>query len=101
MSRLSTPDSQTANDPVQSPGGKKVVACTIANFIVPGLGLAMLGRWGLGLVNFALANVVLGGCLKSGEPKLLEHIHWVWFVIAIGSASLAHSLAMLRKEQSA
>ena len=60
---------------------------TILNGAFPGAGFFYLGLWKYGLINLVLAQGIMLGCFYWGEPRLLEHIHWVILVVMVGSAS--------------
>ena len=70
-----------------------VILATILSFFVPGLGLALLGRWSMAAANIILATTVVAGCWFGQNPTIIEHIHWVVFVVMIGSAAIAHGVA--------
>ena len=70
-----------------------VILATILNGLVPGLGLAYLGRWAFAAANFIIATTVLVGCFVGQNPTIMEHIHWVFLILIVGSAGIAHGMA--------
>ena len=65
----------------------------ILNFLLPGAGMGLLGKWKLAIVNFLVAVVVLIAAFALGGV-FAEEIHYVWLVIASGSAGWAHAVAV-------
>ena len=79
--------------PDQRSTGKNTSLATILNFFIPGLGLAYLGRTSLAVGNFLAVAVVLVACFVLNDPAITEHIHWVFMVLMVGSAGVAHGVA--------
>ena len=71
---------------------KFVWLAVVLNCLLPGLGLAYLGRWTWALANFLIVQLIVVGCMY--EPTIVEHIHWVLLVLMVGSGSLAHRVAL-------
>lgn len=91
-----TSDHHGANS-AQPTKHKSVWLAVVLNCLLPGLGLAYLGRWTWALVNFLLVQLLVVGCVWIGgkyEPSIVEHIHWVVMVLMVGSGSLAHRFAL-------
>lgn len=65
----------------------------ILNFLLPGAGMSLLGKGKLAVVNILGAVVVLCAAFALGGV-LTEEIHYVWLVIASGSAGWAHAVAV-------
>ena len=86
---LSTPNN--ANTETRA-SHKNVVLATVLKAILPGVGLAYLGKWKWAVVNFVIAQAVVVGAIYADE-KLVEHIHWVVLVLVVGSGSIAHTAA--------
>ncbi len=62
--------------------------------LIPGVGLAYLGRWGWAALNFVVVQAVLvGAFLLEPIPDIREHFHWLMLVLAALSAGLAHRVA--------
>jgi hypothetical protein len=81
----------TSRHPV--PTRPKTALAVALNCLVPGSGLAYLGRWSLAIANFVIVLVVVVGCFVANDPTLMEHIHWVLMVLVVGSGALAHGVA--------
>ena len=66
----------------------------LLSFLLPGLGLLYLGyRWSA-VGNFLLVNlVVFFATIVYADPKLMEHIHYVFLGLAALSAGYAHGVA--------
>ena len=71
---------------------KRPLIAGVLNFVVPGLGLLYLGFKKAALINFSLVNVVLVVC-SLADPKLLEHVHYLFLGLAALSAGYAHGVA--------
>ena len=71
----------------------KIALAVALNCLLPGLGLAYLGKWWLAMANFLTVQLVVVGCLVVGEPTIVEHIHWVLMIVIVGSGALAHAVA--------
>ena len=65
----------------------------ILNFLLPGAGLGLLGKWKLAVVNVFVAVVVMIAASVLGGV-FAEEFHYVWLVIASGSAGWAHAAAV-------
>ena len=65
----------------------------ILNFLLPGAGMGLLGKWKLAIINALVAVVVLCAAFALGGV-FAEEIHYVWLVIASGSAGWAHAVAV-------
>jgi hypothetical protein len=65
----------------------------ILNFLLPGAGMCLLGKWKLAVFNALGAVVVLFAAFILGGV-FAEEIHYVWLVIASGSAGWAHAVAV-------
>ena len=65
------------------------------SLILPGAGLAYLGRWRAALANFLLVHAVLFSIVFGfAESNLMEHIHYVFLGLAGASAGYAHAQAI-------
>jgi hypothetical protein len=62
------------------------------NFLLPGAGMCLLGKWWLAVLNILLASLSLVVAFTWGGV-LVEEMHYVWLVIASGSAGWAHAVA--------
>ena len=49
--------------------------------------------YGLMLVNFLVVQALVIGCYVANDPTIMEHIHWVFLVVIVGSGALAHGVA--------
>jgi hypothetical protein len=65
----------------------------ILNFLLPGAGMGLLGKWKLAVVNVLVAVVVLVAAVALGGT-FADEIHYVWLVVASGSAGWAHAVAV-------
>ena len=67
----------------------------LLSFILPGAGLAYVGSWFAALVNFGVVHLILLGIVFAIDvPFLQEQLHYVFLVLAAGSAGYAHSVAV-------
>jgi TM2 domain-containing membrane protein YozV len=76
---------------------KKPWVAFILSFLLPGAGLAYLGKWGWGLLN--LVSVIVVGAAVTPfnlDPSIISAIG---MGLAAGSAALAKSLAVQMKTQ--
>jgi hypothetical protein len=67
---------------------------TILSFVVPGLGLAYLGKVGWGLVNLAAVAAAAAAGAAVFPAAFWEHAHYAALAFAAGSAGLAHAVAL-------
>ena len=65
----------------------------ILNFLLPGAGMGLLGKWKLAIINALVAVVALCAAFALGGV-FAEELHYVWLVIASGSAGWAHAVAV-------
>lgn len=67
----------------------------VLSFVVPGAGLAYIGRWRHGLINFAIATTVLIATLAlwGDQPAVRDHFHYLPLILAAASAGYAHARA--------
>ncbi len=63
------------------------------NVLLPGLGLAYLGKWRFAAANFIVVTLIVAVCFLIPEPTIVEHIHWVFLILLVGSGAVAHALA--------
>ena len=73
---------------------KNVWIATALSVILPGAGLAYLGKWLAAAINFAIAVALPLLSLAFGSKELVEHIHYVYLGIAAGSGGWAHAAAV-------
>jgi hypothetical protein len=85
------PDADAATSPEART--KNVLLAVALNCLVPGLGLAYLGRWWMAFVNFLIVQAIVIGPIVAKESTIIEHIHWVLMVAIVGSGALAHGVA--------
>lgn len=69
------------------------------NFLLPGAGMCQLGKWRLAILNILLASMSLVVAFTWGGI-LIEEMHYVWLVIASGSAGWAHAVVKNLPESS-
>jgi len=72
---------------------KKPWLAFVCSLLIPGAGLAYLGRWRAGLVNLCVATAIVAACWLIRPQSSLDYIHYVILVLAAGSAGLAHAWA--------
>jgi hypothetical protein len=65
----------------------------LLSFVLPGAGLAYLGNWRLGAVNLVVAILFPLFVATTMSDVIVEHIHYVFLVIAVGSGAFAHAKA--------
>jgi hypothetical protein len=73
---------------------KKPFVAFLLSFIIPGAGLAYVGRWKHAFLNIAVVlaiGIVLAVCLP--EATFHEYIRYVAYGISGGSAALAQQAA--------
>ena len=74
---------------------KKPWVAFLLSLLLPGSGLAYLGKWLWAILNFAIVQAVLLSVVLWGSDKpMLEHFHYIMLGLAAGSAGIAHALAM-------
>lgn len=78
---------------------KNIVLATVLNAVLPGAGFAYLRRWKWAIINFVVVQTIIVGAVLTNEPTMVEHIHWIVLVLAVGSGSLAHTAARLQESQ--
>lgn len=68
------------------------------SFVVPGLGLAYLGRVRSAWANFLIATGVLSTVIGlASDASIVEHIHYLILAIAALSSGYAHGVARTTK----
>ena len=72
---------------------KHPAIATLLNFVIPGAGLWYLGYRGWGMLNLLVATAIVLGTATLVPGLFNEHMHYVIFAVAAGSAGLAHSMA--------
>lgn len=72
---------------------KKPWVAFVCSLLVPGAGLAYLGKWLAGAVNLGVATAIVAVFLLAQPEKSLDYIHYVILLLAAGSAGLAHAWA--------
>jgi hypothetical protein len=80
-------------EPAPSTEPKNAALAVALNCLVPGLGLAYLGRWWMALANLLVGSALVFGPYFAHDPTIIEHIHWVVMVVVVGSGALAHGVA--------
>lgn len=63
------------------------------SFILPGAGLAYLGKWGAAAINLLVAIILPAISLLAAPPEVTDHIHYLYLVIAVGSGAWGHAAA--------
>jgi hypothetical protein len=63
----------------------------VFSLLIPGAGLAYLGKWKWALLNFVLVQVPILLIVLKPIPSLSEHIHYILLALAAGSAGVAQS----------
>ncbi len=81
----------TPGPAVHTGRGKRWLAVGL-NVLLPGLGLLYLARWRWALANFLVVQGIVAACFLVAEPTILEHIHWVFLILMVGSGAVAHAL---------
>lgn len=84
-------------DQSQQKPRKNTVLATVLNAALPGVGFAYLGRWKWAIINFVVVQAIIVGAVYANEPAVVEHIHWIILVLAVGSGSLAHTAAKMQE----
>jgi hypothetical protein len=72
---------------------KKPWLAFVFSLLIPGAGLAYLGKWKWALLNFVLVQVPILLIVLKPIPSLNEHIHYILLALAAGSAGVAHAVA--------
>lgn len=68
------------------------------NCILPGAGLAYLGLWRRAIINFGVIQLIVVCSFAIGDPKIIEHIHWVLMAVIVWSGAIAHQAAKAQAE---
>ena len=71
----------------------------VLSAVLPGAGLAYLGKWRGALVNFAVALAIPVLFLLVMPEEITERIHYLILTIAVGSGAWAHAAAAQRSER--
>ena len=70
------------------------------SFALPGAGLAYLGMWRSAVGNLVIALVPPAIVLLAMMPEgLMDHIHYLYLTIAVGSGAWAHATAARQKNR--
>ena len=73
---------------------RKPLIAFVLSFILPGAGLLYLKRWRGGLINLLLVHFVLFAlAFGLNDSFVNEHLHYVFLILAAGSAGYAHAVA--------
>jgi hypothetical protein len=79
---------------------KKPTAAFILSFILPGAGLAYLGKWKWAFINFGVVCLVgVAAGLLLSEVTLHQYGNYIAVACSSGSAGLAQALTMLRNQK--
>jgi len=69
----------------------------VLSFVLPGAGLAYLGKWSWAVVNFCIATVVLMVVMFVQSETAFDYLHYLILIIAAGSGGWAHACAVRLK----
>lgn len=73
---------------------KKPMVAFLLSFILPGAGLAYLGKWTWAFINLGVAILVgVGAMVLLSEALLYQYGRYIGIAVGGGSAGLAHTLA--------
>jgi hypothetical protein len=73
---------------------KKPWLAFLFSLIIPGAGLAYLGKWKSAALNFVLVQAVILVVLLKPVQQLSEHFHYIVLALHAASAGVAHAVAL-------
>ncbi|HUS38908.1 MAG: hypothetical protein WBF93_07210 [Pirellulales bacterium] len=80
-------------DNAQADSPKNAWVAAALSFILPGAGLTYLGKPGAAAINLLVAIVLTAAALLVAPQEVVDHVHYLYLVIAVGSGAWAHATA--------